>query len=232
MSNLHKGHRQRLRDKYLKDGFDSFNDHEALELLLYYAIPQRDTNPIAHKLLNDFGSFSAVLDAPVSYLKKSGLSDSTAAFLKMIPDFARLYLDDKNNNTSKIIDTNNLCDYFKNKFIGRTEEVLFLLLMDAKGKEVFSGVISKGSINTTDVPVRKMIELSVLYNARSVAFAHNHPSGMALPSRADLNTTKIIYDALKLINVVLVDHVIVSDDDAISLAESIYGTSVFVSESD
>lgn len=226
-SQIHKGHRNRIKAKYLSDGIDSFNPHEALELMLYYAIPQRDTNPIAHRLLNAFGSISGVLDAPVTYLRKEGLSDNTIAFLKLIPDLTRIYINDKNKNHSKDIDKNKLDDYFSQRFIGRTEEVMILLLIDGRSREVFSGVISKGSINTTDAPIRKIAELALMYNATEAAIAHNHLNGLALPSKQDLDTTQKVYDVLKLINVRLIDHIIVADDDIVSLAESVYGAPVF-----
>lgn len=216
----HGGHRERMRKKYLENGIDIFTEHEALELLLYYAIPQKNTNPLAHKLLNHFGSFSAVFDASPSLLKEFGLTEHQTTLIKLIPDLARLYLMD--HNKLKPVETNDLCGYFIDKFIGRTTEVMYILLLDSKEKELYSGVISKGSINSTDVPIKKIVELSLSYNASAVAIAHNHPNGVALPSKNDLITTDKVYKALSLINVRLIDHVIVAEDDAISLANSRY----------
>lgn len=227
--NIHKGHRKRVKDNFLKNGLDNFEDHQILELLLFYALPQRDTNELAHRLIGKFGSISAVFDAPVCELTKFGLSDNTVALLKLIPDISRIYTVDKHDNDSKIIDVNNLSEYFKDRFIGRNVEFLYLLLIDTKGKEVYSGEISKGSINSTDVPTRKIVELSLLYNAKYVAIAHNHLSGFALPSKQDLVTTQNIYNALKLINVRLIDHIIIAENDSISLKDSMYGTGIFVS---
>ena len=96
---LHKGHRDRMRKRFLLDDFDGFEQHEALELLLYYAVPRKDTNPIAHRLLEQFGSLSAVLDAPLNVLTQAGLTENAAVLLKMIPGMSRLYSDDKYNNT-------------------------------------------------------------------------------------------------------------------------------------
>jgi DNA repair protein RadC len=185
---------------------------------------------LAHELLNYFGSLSAVFDASPASLKEFGLSDNATALIKLIPDFARLYLMDQRK--SRPIDTHDLVPFFVDKFVGRNEEALYLLLLDSKEKQVFSGVISKGSINTTDVPIRRIIELVVSYNAKYVAIAHNHVSGMALPSKADLDTTAQIYKALKFINVIFLDHVIVSQDDATSLAQTMYGRHIFIADSD
>ncbi len=229
--NLHKGHRQRLRELYLKEGIDNFNDHQALELLLFYAIPQRDTNPLSHKLLDEFGSLSAVFDAPVSQLKRVGLTENTIALLKLIPDFSRLYNMDRSDYNKKRVEISRLCEYFRPKFIGRTNEVMYLLLLDGKYKEVYCGIISKGSSNTTDVPISKILEYSVMYNADYIVIAHNHPDGIALPSKADLKTTKMIFDALRLMNKRLIDHIIVCEDDEVSLAQStIYGRGIFFSD--
>lgn len=227
--NVHKCHRQRMKSKFLLNGLDAFEQHEALEMLLYYAVPRCDTNPMAHRLLEKFGSISAIFDASVDMLKDAGVSESTATLLKMIPEFSRLYLDDKYNNKSKIIDFDNLIDYFANKFVGRNEEVTILLLADAKGKEIFSGVIAKGSINSTDVPIRKIVDLSLRYNAKTAAIAHNHPSGVAIPSINDLTTTQSVYEALSHINVLLVDHIIIADGEGVSIAQSQMGEGIFYS---
>ncbi len=227
--NLHKGHRQRMKSKFLLNGLDDFEQHQALELLLYYAIPRCDTNPMAHRLLDHFGSISAIFDAPVDALKEAGVSETTATLLKIIPEFSRLYLDDKYNNKNKIINFDHLIEYFSNKFVGRNEETVMLLLADAKGKEIFSGVIAKGSLNTSDVPIRKVVDLSLRYNAKTAVIAHNHPSGVAIPSIADIKTTKDIFDALDHVNVLLADHIIIADGDGISIAQSQLGEGIFYS---
>ena len=218
--NPHNGHRNRLRKKFLDNSFDGLETHEILELMLYYAIPRKDTNPIAHKLIDSFGSLSAVFDAPIDKLKEQGISENCAIYLKLIPQICRMYMEDKHNNSEKIIDIDNIGEKLKHKFVGRDYEAVVLLLLDSKYKEVFCGVVSKGSVSACEVYVRKVIELAVLYNAKFAVLAHNHPSGLALPSNADIVTTKKVYQALRLIDVVLLDHVIVADDDYVSLKES------------
>lgn len=218
--NPHNGHRDRLRKKFLDNSFDGLETHEILELMLYYAIPRKDTNPIAHQLIDSFGSISAVFDAPVDKLKEQGISENCAIYLKLIPQICRLYMDDKHNNTDKIIDVENAGEKLKHKFVGRDYEAVVLLLLDSKHKEVFCGVVSKGSVSACEVYVRKIIELAVMYNAKFAVLAHNHPSGLALPSNDDIYTTGKVFQALKLIQVALIDHVIVADDDYVSLRES------------
>ena len=179
----HNGHRKRMREKYLEHGIESFKEHEALELFLFYGVPYKNTNPLAHKLISDFGSLSAVFDAPPSLLREYGLSDNLITHIKLMPDMARLYMIDKVENTDKVVDMTNMCGFFQPLFFGKTEEVMRLLLLDKKGKMLYSGVISKGSINSTDVSIRKICELALYYNAKFAAVAHNHPSGLAKPSK-------------------------------------------------
>lgn len=223
--NSHKGHRQRVRERYLEHGIENFKEHEALELFLFYGVPYKNTNPLAHKLIEDFGSLSAIFDAPPSLLREYGLSDNLIAHIKLMPDMARLYLIDKVDNKKKIVDMTNMCGFFQPLFFGKTEEMMRLLLLDKKGKMLYSGVISKGSINSTDVSIRKICELALYYNAKFAAVAHNHPSGLAKPSKHDIDCTNKIFVSLQLVSVRLLDHVIVADDDSISLAYS--GCGVF-----
>lgn len=220
MANEHAGHRSRVRKRYLLEGLDSFEDHEILEFVLFYSYPQKDTNKMAHKLLNTFGSLSAVLEAPVDSLKEAGICENAAILLRMIPDLSRAYLDDRNNSKSKIIRYDDLGNYFVNKFVGRKDENLILLLMDTKGKELFCGVVSKGSATGSDVPLRKIVDLSMRYNATNAVVAHNHPSGIALPSKADIRATDAMVNTLSVIGVSLIDHFIIADNEYVSLRES------------
>ncbi len=230
MANEHKGHRSRMRLRYLQGGFDNFADHEILEMVLYYCYPQKDTNPLAHRLLEYFGSMSAIMEAPVDSLIDAGLSENAAVFLRMIPDLSRVYLDDRNNNKNKIIDLDRIGDYFLSKYIGRHDEHVMLLLMDAKGKEVYCGVVAVGTASGSDVPIRKIVDLSMRYNATNAVIAHNHPSGVALPSKADLNTTATLAEMLSYIGVQLVDHIIISDNDYISLRDSTLCDDIFTDD--
>lgn len=217
-----------MRKRFLDhSGFDGFEPHEVLEMLLYYSIPRVDTNPLAHKLLDDFGSLSAVIDAPYEALIDSGLTENSAVFFNIIPELTRLYLDDKHNNKSKIIDIDNVGGFLIPKFIGRDTEVVILLLMDSKGKELYCGVVSRGSINSSDVPIRKIVGLALRLNAATAVIAHNHPSGIAIPSKSDIIVTKEISDALNLVGVRLKDHYIFADNDYISLADGKYDVGLF-----
>ncbi len=218
--NVHEGHRSRVRKKFLLNGLDGFETHEALEFLLFYCVHMKNTSELAHQLLDSFGSLSAVFDAPFDALCSFGLTEQQATFLKLIPEMSRLYIDDKHNNNSKIVDYESLGDSILRKFIGRENENVLLLLLDAKGKEVFCGIVAKGTLNNTNLPVRKIVDFALRFNAKSAIIAHNHPSGVALPSREDLESTANIKNALNVIGVRLLDHYIVADNDCVSLEQS------------
>ena len=217
----HSGHRNRLREKYIQFGVEALAPHEVIEMLLYNAIPYRNTNDIAKNLLDRFGSLSAVLDASIEMLMEAGLTRNQAAFLKLIPDVTRLYMLDKHDNPAKIIDSSTLGAYFIDKFIGMDhEEHVLVLLLDEKMKEVYSGVLSKGTFKASDISIRRLLGLALNYGAAGVVLAHNHPSGIALPSQEDYRATLRIEAALRLVGVELIDHYIVADNDCVSLKES------------
>lgn len=217
---IHNGHRNRVRDKFLSDGLESFCDHQILELLLFYGIPRKDTNEIAHKLINNCGSLSAVFDSPIEVLEECGLSRSASVLLKMIPPLCQKYIDDKYKNDDKIINEENIIQRIMPKFIGIDTENVVLLLLDGKGKELYCGIINRGSVNACEVYTRKIIELAMKFHASGAVVAHNHPSGIPLPSAEDINTTINLKKALSVIGIRMIDHIIVADMDYISLAQT------------
>lgn len=224
---MHEGHRKRLRDKFLSCGVDNFQDHEVLELLLFYAIPRKNTNVIAHRLLEEFGSLDAVFDSPLSLLKTvEGVGESTAIFIKTISDITRIYIEKKYANCKKMLSPKEMKNKLMMKFIGRQEETVAIMLLDAKRKILYDGIVNKGTVNAVDIYIRKIIELITLYNASAIILAHNHPSGIALPSHEDIRTTAEIGNILRSMRVDLLDHIVVADDDYVSMRdEGIIGNS-------
>lgn len=220
-TSIHKGHRDRLKKRFLESGLDSFTDIQMLELLLFYVIPRRDTNPIAHALLDRFGSLSQVLEATVEELKKvEGIGHEAAVFLHLIPDAGRYYLVDKTMQ-SKVLKTIDQCgEYLMPFFFGRQVETVFLLCMDAKCKVLCCKEVGEGGVNSAGISVRKIVEIALAANATAVVLAHNHPSGIALPSPEDVQTTYRIADALRSVEIHLVDHIVVADDDYVSMVMS------------
>ena len=218
---VHKGHRERLKQRFLEEGLDHFTDVQVLELLLFYAIPQRDTNPIAHELLNHFGSLSQVLDAPIEELRKvNGIKDNAATLLALVTQLCRYYQVDSAQRV-EILNSLEACgQYLLPRFFGRTRETVFLLCLDAKCKVICCKEIGEGSVNAASISIRKVVEIALNANATSVVLAHNHPSGLALPSEEDIITSKRLYMALQAVDIVLADHVVVADGDYVSMAQS------------
>lgn len=217
---VHDGHRQRLLRRFIEEGLDGFEPHQKLELLLFYAIPRRDTNEIAHRLLKNFGSFSAVLDAPIEELEKiEGIGPSSAAYLKLLGQTAQAYYTDRLEDVC--LDTTRKAGQFLlPRFLGRTQEVVFLVCLDQKCRVLNASMIHEGSVHSAEINVRKIVSLALKYNATGVILAHNHPGGVALPSPEDLVTTKRIEQALDVVGIRLMDHIIVADRDFVSLADS------------
>ncbi len=222
-TSTHSGHRDRLKQRFLEQGLDGFTDIQVLELLLFYAIPRRDTNALAHALLDRFGSLSQVLEAEASELQSvPGISAHSATLLALVTQLARAY-QVSCANRMEILDSLDACGaYLLPRFFGRTRETVFLLCLDAKCKVLCCKEIGEGSINSASISVRKVVETALQAKASSVVLAHNHPSGVALPSLEDQVTTKRIYAALQLVDVVLADHIVVADGDYVSMAQSGY----------
>lgn len=218
---IHDGHRDRMKKRFLEEGLDSFTDIQVLELLLFYCIPRVDTNPIAHRLLEHFGSITQVLDAPVEELEKiPGMGKNSALFLHLITDAGRYYQVNRSAQ-AKILPTLESCaEYMLPFFSGRKVETVFLLCLDAKCKVLCCKKMGEGSINSAGISIRKIVETALAANAVTVVLAHNHPSGLAIPSPEDMQTTKRVAMALQAVEVILADHVIVADGDCVSLAAS------------
>ncbi len=220
---IHDGHRQRMKERFFYEGLDHFSQFEALEVLLYYAIPRKDTNPIAHALIDRFGSLEQVLDAPLEELEKvPGISRNVATLIKLVTEMGRLYLVKRTENI-KVLKTIRECgEYLKPYFFGRVNETVYLLCLDAKCKVLACREVGEGSVNSANVPIRRIVEIALAVNATSVILAHNHPSGVALPSKEDIATTRRVAAALSTVDVQLVDHIIVADDDFVSLTQTGY----------
>ncbi len=216
----HKGHRLRVKEKFLQKGLDPFYPHEVLELLLFFAVPYKDTNPLAHRLIEQFGSLSGVFDAPVEDLEKVlGSTRHVATLCKLIPEMARVYLDDKQSKEVLLEDTESIGNWLIRKFIGRKNEVVILTLTDSQYRIVFCDVVSEGDLDSVALPVRRIMELVVRYHAAHVVLAHNHPSGNSLPSRGDIQATRELCRALASLHMSLEDHFIITENQYLSLAE-------------
>ncbi len=220
---IHAGHRERLKARFLEEGLDNFTDIQVLELLLFYALPRRDTNPIAHALLDRFGSLSGVLDAHVEELKKiPGVSDHAATLLVLVTELCRYYQVDSTQKTEMLTTLDACGAYLVPRFFGRNRETVFLLCLDAKCKVLCCKEVGEGSVNSAGISIRRIVELALSSNATTVILAHNHPSGIALPSAEDVQTTRRLAAALSAVDVHLADHMVVAEGDYVSMVQSGY----------
>ena len=218
---MHNGHRGRLKERFLKEGLDNFEQHNVLELALFYVIPRRDTNEIAHRLIERFGSISRVMDASVEDLVEvNGIGESVAVFLKFIPEFARRYIEDKGAFDNIINSTEKAGQFLLPKFIGRTDENIIAVSLDSKCSVINSSIVSEGSVNEVSLNIRKLVEIAIKNKAISVILAHNHPNGLAIPSNEDIETTWKVKRALDYVGVNLLDHIIVANNDFVSMRDS------------
>ena len=219
--NVHSGHRQRLKERFLRDGLDNFEEHQVLELLLFYGIPQRDTNTIAHELIRKFGSLSRVLEATPEELQQVNyVGENVSTLFKLVTAVSRYY---QVSCAMREVILNRIDDcgrYLTPFFYGRQQEMVYLLCLDAKRKVLACEKVGQGGVNSAGVPIRAVVETALKFNASTVILAHNHPSGLALPSREDVATTRRVALALDAVDVELTDHIIVADNDWISLAQS------------
>ena len=220
---LHDGHRNRVKNRFLNEGLTNFEDHNVLELLLFYSIPRSDTNEIAHELLNKFGSLHGVFEAGMEDLMSvNGISRHSAVLIKMIPELFVVYGRDKVRDIQKINSSDDAKQFFIPRFYGKVREEVQLVLLDDKMNIIKWVKIYEGSVNSANVPIRKIVEIAIENRATNVIIAHNHPTGLILPSKDDLRATAKVREALALVDIKLLDHVIVSDNEAASLKDSGY----------
>ena len=218
---IHTGHRKRVKTEFQVRGVAGWPDHRILELLLFYAIPQGDVNPLAHELVDRFGSLDRVLDAlPEELMKVKGMGEHSITLLKLIPAVMGRYLEER-TGPGQIIHTveeagNVLAPYF----YGLRNEMVYVLCLDAKERLLGAKKLSEGNLSNSDVTIRRAAEECMALQASFCYLAHNHVSGIALPSPEDVNTTDVVRAALAPRGVRLVDHLVFVDGDMVSIRQS------------
>ena len=220
---VHHGHRERMKQEFLQGGLAHFSEPRVLELLLFYSRLQGDVNPLAHRLLDTFGSLAGVLDAPPEALAKvPGVGENTVGLLKLLPAIAARYLASRANAEMILSDSASLHELFLPYFFGARNEMSYLACFDSKLKLLGVKKISEGSPNANEISIRKISTEALALNATVVVLAHNYPSGLATPSEEDIFTTRYIQDSLRPLGITLYDHVILADGEMVSLKDSRY----------
>jgi len=215
--NVHQGHRKRLRQQFLEHGLDRFYDHQALELLLFYTNPREDTNPIAHELLNRFGSISNILNAPYEdLLEVDKVGENTACLLKFLPQFFVKYLL-SGLDGKKLETTTDMCRYFLYKLSVVQNEQLWLTCLDDKMGVVSNIKISDGDGSSVRFDKTIIVTEALKSKCTNCVLAHNHPFCDTMPSNEDINCTERLRENLKDMGITLVDHIIVSRTEARSM---------------
>lgn len=215
---VHDGHRERMKSRFAEAGLDGFNDHNALEMLLFYALPRKDTNELAHRLLKHFGSYWAVFEASYEQLcAVDGIGENAATLIKLVPEIGKRYLQTKSIPDNVISSSDAAGRYFVSKFMYETNEVSYALLLSSTNSIIACKQISRGIVNATEISVRMLVEAALKCNAVSVIIAHNHPGAPAIPSKEDEYSTQLVKKALALLDIKLLDHIIVNGKEFQSL---------------
>lgn len=211
---IHDGHRQRLKNKFLENGFQGFEPHNILELLLFYSIPRKDTNEIAHDLLNRFGSLKNVFNAELDDLTQvNGITENSATLIKMIPKIAQEYMNDSLKDGVVFDTANKIGQFFVNKFLGERNEIVYAMLLNNKYELLSLVKLHEGSVNSAMISARKILESVVKSNASMLVLAHNHPEGNVCPSMDDINTTADLMAAFKAFEIDLIEHFVISGNE-------------------
>lgn len=218
--NNHDGHRQRMKERFLSDGLDSFSPHQVVELLLFYGIPYRDTNETAHMLMEKYGTLSGVFNADYQELSAlPGMGPHAATLIHMVPALARRYTKDRWDDKTQITNSKSAGLFAASLFVGLEYEAFYMICLDSQNHVIMPVLISEGTINEAMIYPRNIVENALRHRAATVILAHNHPGGSTAPSAADIGMTKKLTEALGVISVKIMDHIVVAGDSYTSFAE-------------
>lgn len=218
---VHDGHRERLKSRFLEHGIDSFNDLNALELLLFYAIPRRDTNVTAHALLDRFGGLSGVFEASVPELTDvPGVGENAALLIRLVPQMMKKYELSKVSDMRSFHKSSQVAQFLIPRFMTEREELVLVLCLDSRNNMLCCEVLNRGVVNAVDISVRRLVETALKHRASAVVLAHNHPDGVAIPSREDEVFTEKAMEALRLMGIRMMDHIVVAGKSFFSMRDS------------
>ena len=221
MDNIHSGHREKMRDRFIRDkGFENFEDHQILELLLFYAIPRSDTNPLAHELLDQFGSLKGVLEArPEQLMQIKGIGKEAATLISMVVPLTRVWHRCAMNVPDRIGNSREAENYCLSILAGERTERFYVVSLNAQCKVLGRRKISEGSLSEVSAYPRMVMETALNYNAHSVLLCHNHPGGTCAPSPEDVSSTLQLQRLLNGVGILVLDHIIVAADKTYSMIQ-------------
>lgn len=221
MANLHEGHREKLRNRFIQDkGFENFEDHQILELLLFYANSRKDTNPLAHELLDQFGSLKGVLEArPEQLMTVSGIGDQAATLISMVVPLTRVWHRCAMESPVRIGNSREAESYCLSILAGERTERFYVVSLNAQCKVLGRRKISEGSLSEVSAYPRMVMETALNYNAHSVLLCHNHPGGTCAPSPEDITSTIQLQQLLNGVGILVLDHIIVANDKTYSMIQ-------------
>lgn len=222
---MHEGHRSRLTNRFLSEGLEGFEEHEILELLLFAVLPRVDTNPVAHRLIDTFGSLAAVLEADTKDLERvGGIGPKAAAYLNLFPHAFRAYERSRLGKRPMLRAIGEACDYARSLLFGKPYEQFYVIWLGTQNRVIHTERLSEGSVSESPVYISRLAAKALRHHAVKCVIAHNHPGGSVTPSKADIATTQSILSTLAMLGIELVDHIIVSDNEAFSFqADSLMG---------
>ncbi|MBL7013469.1 MAG: DNA repair protein RadC [Candidatus Marinimicrobia bacterium] len=220
ISKDNKGHRQRLREKFLKNGLDGFHDYEIIELLLTLGTPRSDCKQPAKDALKKFGSLKAVLEADPQDLKTiKGIGDNNIFGLKFSQDVARRYLHDRIIDQDYLKSSNDVLEYLQHNLRDKNKEIFMVIYLNGRNQIIKMDELFEGTLNTSAVYPREVMKRALDNNAAALVFVHNHPSGNPNPSQDDISITKKLKDAALAIDISVHDHLIIAGNDIYSFAD-------------
>lgn len=218
--NPHQEHRQRMKKRVRENGLDSLVEHEVLEYMLYYSIPRKDTNSLAHDLIQRFGGFCQVLEAtPEELMEVDGIGQGTAEYLQVFLDVERYYRRQKLGKRITLKSAESCKEFAQSLPWSRRDEMCYVILMNDRLNPVETVLAGQGTPNKVKLEYDKVLRAVGRFSATNAVMVHNHPSGMAWPSNVDIVATKQLADMLHNVRVTLLDHLIVAGDEVCSLKE-------------
>ncbi|MBF0345926.1 MAG: DNA repair protein RadC [Nitrospirae bacterium] len=216
----HLGHRQRLRERYVKGGIHSLNNYEVIELLLTYVNSQRDVKPLAKELLNRFGGIRGLFDTQMeSLIEVKGIGKQTAILFKLARDLVELYLREKLILKQTIRCPDDIIDYLHISIGSLKDEKFITLFLNSRNEIVASEIVSEGTVNNTVVYPRKVFENALKHKATAMILVHNHPSGNLKVSDDDITLTRSLMNTAEILGIVIHDHLIVTNNSYVSLSQ-------------